>query len=42
VDTPTYSDRNIEHGKTYRYEVTAIDRLGNESPHSAPTEAAFQ
>jgi hypothetical protein len=42
VDIPTYSDRNIEHGKTYRYEVTAIDRLGNESPHSAPAEATFQ
>ena len=42
VDIPTYSDRNIEHGKTYRYEVTAIDRSGNESPHSVPAEVAFQ
>ena len=42
VDIPTYSDRNIEHGKTYRYEVTAIDRTGNESPHSVPAEVAFQ
>jgi len=41
LEIPTYSDRNIEHGKTYRYELSAFDRVGNESPHSAPVEVAF-
>jgi hypothetical protein len=39
---PTYSDRAVDHGKTYRYAVTAIDRNGNESPRSALVEAAFR
>ena len=38
---PTYSDRAAEHGKTYRYSVTALDRAGNESPKSAVAEAAI-
>ena len=32
----------VESGKTYRYQVTAFDRAGNESPRSAPTEVAAQ
>ncbi|SEO91753.1 Uncharacterized lipoprotein YddW, UPF0748 family [Mucilaginibacter gossypiicola] len=32
----TYTDRGIIKGKTYRYVVTAIDRLKNESEHSIP------
>lgn len=32
---PSYSDRKIESGKTYRYAVTAFDQLGNESDKSA-------
>jgi hypothetical protein len=35
---PTYSDRAAEHGKTYRYAVTAIDKDGRESQRSAVVE----
>jgi fibronectin type 3 domain-containing protein len=35
---PSYSDRSVAHGQTYRYRVTAFDRAGNESAHSAPIE----
>jgi hypothetical protein len=42
VSIPAYSDHNVEHDKTYRYEVSAVDRLGNESLRSAPVEAVLQ
>jgi len=42
VAVPAYSDHNVEAGKMYRYEVSAIDRLNNESPHSAPAEVVLQ
>ena len=32
---PTFSDHNVEHGKTYRYSVSATDQLGNTSNRSA-------
>ena len=35
---PNYSDTTVEHGKSYRYAVTAFDRLGNESDRSGPAE----
>jgi hypothetical protein len=35
---PTYSDRAVEHGKTYRYAVSAIDKDGSESARSALLE----
>ena len=38
---PTYSDTHVEHGKTYRYEVSAIDQKGNESDKSAASEVKF-
>jgi hypothetical protein len=38
---PAYSDQMVEHGKTYRYEVSAVDRAGNESERSAPVEATL-
>lgn len=38
LDAPTYSDRDIEAGKTYRYAVSAFDRTGNESARSAVVE----
>lgn len=38
---PTYSDRSVEHGKTYRYEVSAIDQKNNESGKSAAAEVSF-
>jgi len=37
---PTYSDHAIEHGKTYRYAVSAVDQAGNESARSEPVEVA--
>jgi fibronectin type 3 domain-containing protein len=35
---PAFSDKNITSGKTYRYTVTAVDTVGNESDQSAPVE----
>jgi hypothetical protein len=35
-ESTSYSDRNIEPGKTYRYAVTAVDLSGNESKLSEP------
>jgi hypothetical protein len=32
---PSYSDTAIEHGKTYRYAITALDKANNESDRSA-------
>jgi fibronectin type 3 domain-containing protein len=39
---PSYSDRAIEPGKTYRYAVAAFDRAGNESQHSAEARATAE
>jgi fibronectin type 3 domain-containing protein len=36
---PSYSDRSVERGKTYRYAVSAFDKSGNESARSAEVEA---
>ena len=36
---PAYVDRAVESGKQYRYTVTAVDMLGNESAQSAPVTA---
>ena len=38
---PTYSDKNVEHGKVYRYAVSAIDQKANESARSAVAVVAF-
>jgi hypothetical protein len=38
---PSYSDRKVEHGKTYRYQIAAVDQSGNESPRSAPIDVAM-
>ena len=35
-ESTSYSDRNIEPGKHYKYAVTAVDRSGNESKMSEP------
>ncbi len=40
-EIPTYSDRAVERGKTYRYAVTAIDKSGNESDRSPAVEATI-
>jgi hypothetical protein len=42
VPAPTFSDNKIEPGKKYRYEVSAVDLKGNESPHSTPADASNQ
>lgn len=36
---PAYADRAVEPGKTYRYQVTAVDTAGNESARSAAVTA---
>lgn len=36
--TPSYTDRNVESGKLYRYAVSALDSAGNESRPSAAAE----
>jgi len=38
---PSYTDPAVEHGKTYRYSVSAFDKAGNESQRSAPQEIVF-
>lgn len=38
LSTPSYSDRKIESGKRYRYAVSSVDKLGNESQMSLPVE----
>jgi len=38
---PAYSDRKLEHGKTYRYEISSVDKKSNESAKSPPAETAF-
>ncbi|HWB87525.1 MAG TPA: hypothetical protein VG675_25510 [Bryobacteraceae bacterium] len=40
-EVPTYSDRDVQPGKTYRYTVSAVDQSGNESPQSSPVETAL-
>lgn len=40
LDTPAYGDRAIQSGAHYRYAISAIDQVGNESTRSAPVEAA--
>jgi len=37
-DTPSYSDTKVESGKQYRYALSAVDRLNNESNQSAAVE----
>jgi hypothetical protein len=41
IDAPTYSDMNVQPGKTYRYEISSVDLLGNESARSEPVPAAL-
>jgi hypothetical protein len=42
IPAPSFSDSKIEPGKKYRYEVSAVDTAGNESPHSTPADASQQ
>lgn len=41
LQLPTYSDHDVAHGKTYRYEVSATDQRDNESDKSKPVEVRF-
>jgi fibronectin type 3 domain-containing protein len=36
IAAPSYSDRKVESGKRYRYAVSSVDRLGNESRQTDP------
>ncbi len=38
---PTYVDRQVEHGKTYSYKISSIDKKGNESGQSAAAEVEY-
>lgn len=42
VDTPAWSDKAVEPGKRYRYQVSAVDQSGNESEKSEPAEITLQ
>lgn len=39
---PAYSDHAVEHGKTYRYQVSALDPAGKEGARSEVREATLQ
>ena len=41
ITLPTFSDHNVQHGKIFRYAVTAVDQKGNESEKSAPADVSF-
>lgn len=38
---PAYTDRDVRQGGQYSYEISAVDREGNESPRSAPVRATI-
>lgn len=42
VEAPTYTDRQVEPGKKYRYAVSAVDVKGNESQRSSVQEVTAQ
>jgi fibronectin type 3 domain-containing protein len=41
INVPTFSDHQVEHGKTYSYAVSAVDQKGNESDRSTPERVSF-
>jgi hypothetical protein len=41
LTVPTFSDRNVQHGKTYRYQVSATDQKNNTSERSTPAEVSY-
>jgi hypothetical protein len=41
TNLPIYSDHRVEHGKTYRYAVTAVNQGGNESDKSPAREVVY-
>jgi hypothetical protein len=42
VESPAYSDKTVESGKSYRYAVSAVDQTGNESAKSEPVTITLQ
>ena len=38
IEAPSFSDKNIQGGRHYRYTVSAVDQAGNESKPSTPVE----
>jgi fibronectin type 3 domain-containing protein len=42
VEAPAFTDTKVQAGKRYRYTITAVDVLGNESDKSSPAEAVAQ
>ena len=41
IEAPVFSDAKIEPGKMYRYEISAVDLLENESARSEPVTASL-
>jgi len=41
LTVPTYSDRDVQHGKTYRYQINAVDQKGNPSDRSVPIQVSY-
>jgi hypothetical protein len=41
IEAPTYSDMKVQVGKAYRYAISAVDLVGNESVRSEPVPAAL-
>jgi hypothetical protein len=41
INLPAYTDSKVQHGATYRYEVSAVDRTNNEGDKTAPLEIRF-
>ncbi len=42
LESPTYSDRAIERGQSYRYALSAADQDGNESERSEPVPVSLR
>ncbi len=42
VESPAYSDKAVESGKSYHYAVSAVDQAGNESARPEPVTITFQ
>jgi hypothetical protein len=42
IETPAYTDAKVEAGKMYRYQISAVDLLGNESARSEPAIGSLQ
>lgn len=41
LNLPAFSDRAVEHGKTYRYQISSVDKKNNESAKSAAADVLF-